>query len=43
MNRKFPKYKCEKCGAKKISKKAKCEACPKKKVAPKKKATKKAE
>ena len=45
MNRKFAKYKCDKCGAKKFSKKDKCQACaekpaPKKKSAKKKAATK---
>jgi len=42
MNRKFPKYKCDKCGSKKISKKVECKECAVKKVAPKKKAVKKA-
>ena len=41
MNRKFAKYKCPECGAKKIAKKAKCK-CAEKKVTPKKKAAKKA-
>jgi predicted RNA-binding Zn-ribbon protein involved in translation (DUF1610 family) len=41
MNRKFAKYVCKDCGAKKISKKAKCK-CAVKKVVTKKKATKKA-
>ena len=39
MNRKFPKYKCADCGAKKIAKKAKCK-CAVKKVAKKKVAKK---
>jgi predicted RNA-binding Zn-ribbon protein involved in translation (DUF1610 family) len=45
MNRKFAKYKCDKCGVKKISKKAECKECakPVPAPAPKKKATKKAE
>jgi ribosomal protein L40E len=41
MNRKFAKYVCKDCGAKKISKKAECKECAVKKVVTKKKAPKK--
>ena len=43
MNRKFAKYKCEKCGEKKLSKKAECKKCKKAVIVPKKKAPKKAD